>query len=90
MLRDERLYLEEMLNACEKIRRYVGGLDAEGFVADEKTYDAVMRNLEILGEASKHVPTSTRSLLTEVEWRKISGLRDVVAHDCFGIDDDLI
>jgi len=60
------------------------------FVEDEKTYDAVVRNREIIGEAAKNVPEDIRVRCPGIEWRKISGLRDVIAHEYFGIDNDIL
>ena len=60
MSRDWRLYLDDMEVACEKVVRYVGSLDREAFLADEKTYDAVLRNLEIIGESAKRLPSDIR------------------------------
>ena len=53
MSRDWRLYRDDMREACGKVVRYIGDMDKEAFIADEKTYDAVLRNLEVIGEASK-------------------------------------
>jgi uncharacterized protein with HEPN domain len=60
------------------------------FLEDEKTYDAVVRNLEIIGEAAKNVPGDIRVTCPGIEWRKIAGLRDVIAHEYFGIDNDIL
>ena len=59
-------------------------------MADEKTFDAVMRDLEIIGEAAKHIPDAVRVQHPQIDWRKISGLRDVVAHEYFGLDLEII
>lgn len=90
MSHDYRLYLEDMQEACEKVLRYVRSLLFDQFVQDEKTFDAVVRNLEIIGEAAKHIPPQLRDRHPKVEWRKIAGLRDVVAHEYFGIDEDIL
>jgi uncharacterized protein with HEPN domain len=90
MSRDWRLYLHDIQWACSKIGRYVEGLSRDQFLADEKTYDAVVRNLEIIGEAVKHIPDAQRALYTQVEWRKIAGMRDWLAHAYFGIDPDIL
>lgn len=58
MSRDWRLYWDDLRESCEKIRRYTAGMDLQAFRDDEKTYDAVVRNLEIIGEATKHLPHS--------------------------------
>jgi len=57
---------------------------------DEKTYDAVIRNLEIIGEAAQHVSDVLRIQMRDIEWRKITGMRDMLAHDYFGIDNDIL
>ena len=90
MSRDWRLYWEDLVIGCEKILRYTEGMDSEGFRQDQKTYDAVLRNLEIIGEAAKNLPGAVKSQLPEVEWRKIAGLRDVIAHGYSGNDDEIL
>ncbi|SDE57838.1 Uncharacterized conserved protein, contains HEPN domain [Thermus arciformis] len=76
-----------MLEACEKVMRYTEGLDFHVFVRNELVYDAVLRNLEVLGEAAKKVPDSVRARYPSVEWRAIAGLRDVLAHAYFALDE---
>jgi uncharacterized protein with HEPN domain len=88
--RDYRLYLDDMRAAAEKVLRFTQGLDLARFVDDEKTFDAVVRNLEIIGEAAKHMPAEVQARYPEVEWRSIAGLRDIVAHEYFGIDEDIL
>jgi uncharacterized protein with HEPN domain len=62
----------------------------EDFQADERTYDAVVRNLQIIGEAVKNIPQEIRLKYSEVEWRKIAGLRDILAHAYFSIEDEIV
>jgi uncharacterized protein with HEPN domain len=90
MSRDYRLYLEDVLGSCDKILRFTAQMSFDQFVNDEKTYDAVVRNLEIIGEAAKNLPEDIRLRYPGIEWRKIAGLRDVIAHEYFGIDDDIL
>ena len=75
-----------MLEACEKVMRSEG-LDFHAFVRNELVYDAVLRNLEARGEAAKKVPDSVRARHPSVEWRAIAGLRDVLAHAYFALDE---
>ena len=87
MSRDWRLNWADIQLSCRKIQRYTAGMDQAAFMADERTYDAVVRNLAIIGEAAKQLPDEARSLAYQIEWRKIAGMRDVLIHAYFGIDD---
>ena len=60
------------------------------FFKDDKTYDAVMRNIQIIGEAIKHLPAEVRKEYKNVDWKKAAGLRDIVVHEYFGINKDII
>lgn len=90
MSRDWRLYLDDVREACERISRYVGEMDKAGFLADDKTYDAVLRNLEVIGEAAKKLPDDVRARYGGVDWRKIAGFRDIIAHAYFGVDQAIL
>lgn len=74
MHRDSRVYLEDILEATRKITAYTGGLSKAAFLEDEKTFDAVVRNLEVIGEAVKKLPENLRAKHTTLEWKKIAGL----------------
>ena len=90
MPRDYSVYLEDICDAIAKIRRYTEGLSAASLAEDELRLDAVLRNLEVIGEAVKAIPETVRVSHPEVEWRKIAGLRDLLIHRYFGIDLEII
>ncbi len=87
MLRDWRLFLRDMRDGALKIRRYTEGRSLDAFLGDEMAYDAVLRNLEIIGEAAKKIPQEVRDCYPEVDWRGMAGLRDLLAHAYFALDD---
>ncbi|HMP73122.1 MAG TPA: DUF86 domain-containing protein [Kiritimatiellia bacterium] len=89
MPRDPAVLIEDMLTALLRIESYTDGFIADR-IEDPRTLDAVIRNLEVLGEAAKGIPESARINMPRVEWRKITGLRDVLSHQYFGIDASIV
>lgn len=88
--RDEALYLEDMLEFCLKAMAYAAPL-TEGTLLDEPMrYDAILRNIELIGEASTHLAPATRALAPEIPWREIVGTRNRVAHGYLGIAPDTV
>ena len=83
MHRDPHLYLDDILGAITQICEYTSTLDYDSFSQDRKTQDAVVRNLEIIGEAAGRLPESIKMNATGIEWRKIVGLRNIIAHEYF-------
>ena len=79
-----------MQRFCSRVMRYSEDFSAEQFEANELVRDAVLRNLELLGEAAKQIPDGVRDRHPAVPWRRIAGLRDVLAHAYFGLEEDTI
>lgn len=85
MLRDPQLQLDDILGAISRIREYLQGMTYDAFSTDIKTQDAVVRNLEVIGEAARALPERLRAESSEVGWRKLIGLRNVLIHEYFGV-----
>lgn len=85
MSRDYRLYLDDIIEAIRRIKAFTDRMDFNAFKEDIKTQDAVVRNLEIIGEASGRLPEAVRHAAPEIEWRKVVGIRNILAHGYFGI-----
>ena len=85
-MRDYKLYLEDIMEAITKIRKYVNKKSFGQFSKDEKTIDAVIRNFEIMGEAVKQLPNKVKDKYSDVEWKAIIDFRNVIIHEYFGID----
>jgi hypothetical protein len=83
--RDWPLFVDDMQEACDKITRYISGMDFDDFCADTRTVDAVVRNLEIIGEASTGIPGEIKLLSPAIDWPAIKGLRNRIAHEYFGL-----
>jgi uncharacterized protein with HEPN domain len=88
-VKDDRLYLGHVREAAQRILAY--GLDGEDrFRTDLRTQDAIIRNLQVMGEAVKKVSAETREANPEIPWKDIAGMRDRVVHDYFGISLDIV
>ena len=87
---DVRGYLEDILEALEKIQRYVSGVSLEQFRDDEKTQDSVIRNFEVIGEAVKRVSKEFKNKHPEVPWRSAAGMRDNLIHDYPNVVPDVV
>jgi uncharacterized protein with HEPN domain len=85
MKKDDRVYLEQILDAADKIRRFVGDMDEDEFLNDQKTQSAVIMQLALIGELAKRVSDPTKAVIP-VPWRQITGFRDRAIHDYYQID----
>lgn len=90
MSRDWRVWLDDIMEGCCRIRTYTAGFDRDQLVANQLVYDAVLRNLEIIGEAAKRVPVDVRQQMPNIEWTKIGGMRDWLAHAYFYANADIV
>jgi uncharacterized protein with HEPN domain len=85
-----KLLLEDILECIQKINDYTKGMVFENFSQDEKTQDAVVRNLEIIGEAANNISKAFRKKYPNIEWHQIIGMRHRIIHDYFGVDENII
>lgn len=84
--RDARVYLQDILDAINHINEYVIGLKRDDLLVDRKTLDAVVRNLEIIGEAAKQMPQDIIERFSDVPWRRMVNMRNKVIHEYSGVD----
>ena len=90
MKRDYSLYLNDILDSILKIEEFVGSMGYEEFVEDDKTSSAVVRKVEIIGEASKNIPEEIRQKYKDVPWSDMAKTRDKITHFYFGIDYEIV
>ena len=88
--REWKLFVEDILESIELIENYVHNMELNDFIKDRKTIDAVVRNFEIIGEASKFIPDDIKTRNPEIDWKGIIGLRNRIAHEYFGISVSIV
>jgi uncharacterized protein with HEPN domain len=88
--REWQMFWQDMHQAANKVLSYTYGFDAAAFSQNELVQDAVLRNLEVIGEAAKQIPPDIRAKVIGVDWRRVIGFRDIVAHAYFGIDQAIL
>ncbi|MBI2121809.1 MAG: DUF86 domain-containing protein [Candidatus Sungbacteria bacterium] len=86
MAKDPKIYLEHILESIEAIENYAQGQTIKTFLVSERDQDAVIRRLEIIGEAVKNIPDEFKDKHSEIPWQKIAGMRDVLIHEYFVVD----
>lgn len=89
-IRNNILLLEDIIESCNKIEKYIAGYDYDSFINDDKTIDAVIRNFEIIGEAANQISDDLINKFTNVQWRQIVGLRNRLIHSYFGVDNKIL
>lgn len=88
--REWSFYVTDMIQFAEKVMAYTRGMDQARFIADTRTYDATLRNLELIGEAATRIPIAIRDTHSDIPWRAIVGTRNRLTHGYMRVDDDLI
>ncbi|WP_420401652.1 DUF86 domain-containing protein [Flagellimonas sp.] len=88
--RDDSLLIADMLESAQKVISYTKGISYEGFEADDKTVDAVIRNFEIIGEAANRLGEKFKADNPEIEWDQLRGFRNRIVHEYFGIDLEIV
>lgn len=88
--RTPSLLLEDILESAKKIQKFTKGMSFDKFIHDEKTIDAVIRNFEIIGEASNRLPDEFKLKNDNIDWMRIKGFRNRIVHDYFGIDHSIV
>lgn len=88
--REPKLYLKDILDCIEKINSYVKNISFEDFSKNTLIIDAVIRNFEIIGEASKNIPEEMKTEYPEIPWKEMAGMRDKMIHEYFGVDLEIV
>lgn len=86
MSKDPIVYLEHILERVTRILEFTSGTDENAFLADAQLQDAVIRNFEVIGEATKQLPTELTQRYPDIEWKKMAGMRDKLIHDYIDVD----
>jgi len=88
--RSWKFRIEDIIEALDRIFHYVKDLNYDGWMKDQKTIDAVIRNLEIIGEAAANVPREIQDLYVDIPWYQMKGMRNILIHEYFGVDLEIV
>jgi len=89
-MKDDLTYIEHINECIDKIKRFTSQLTWENFNNNEMVQDAVIRNIEIIGEAAKQISNQFREQYTDIPWKEITGMRDKLIHDYMGVDTEIV
>jgi uncharacterized protein with HEPN domain len=89
-IRDYRDYVQDILDSINEIESFIEEMTFEKFAKDKKTINAVTRSVEVVGEATKKIPKNIRDKYPVIPWKKMSGMRDKLIHEYFGIDIEIL
>lgn len=88
--KEELLYFQDIIDSIKKIEQYTKKMSFDDFMEDSKTIDAVVRNLEIIGEATRYIAIATKQKHPEIPWAQIAGMRNKVIHEYSGVDSSIL
>lgn len=88
--REYRDYIQDIIGSINEIECFTRGISFKEFTGDRKTFNAVIRSIEVIGEASKKIPKNLREKFPTIPWKKMSGMRDKMIHEYFGIDEEIL